>query len=57
MGTFWLLLGGVVLGVVLLLTTHGLAHTLGGGLAGACLVVAFQVRQRVRRAGRSDPDR
>ena len=56
MGSFWLLLGGVIVGVVLLLTTHGLPHTLGGGLAGACLVVALQLWLHIRRTGRSDPN-
>ena len=56
MGSLWLLMGGAVLGVVLLLTTQGLLHTLGGGLAGACLVVAFQLWRHLRGMGGSDPN-
>ena len=51
-GTLWLLMGGAVLGVVLLLSTQGLVHALGGGLAGACLVVALQLWLRLRRTDR-----
>ena len=34
---------------VILLTTQGLPHALGGGLAGACRLVAFQLWLRLRR--------
>jgi len=55
-GTLWLLMGGAMLGIALLLATQGLLHTLGGGLAGACLVVAFQLWLRLRRPDGSDPN-
>jgi hypothetical protein len=42
MRTLWLLVPGAALGVVLVLTTSGLPHAVGGGLTGACIVVAVQ---------------
>jgi|GEM_PF-3044357 len=56
MGSFWLLIGGAVLGIVLLLATSGLPHALGGGLAGACLIVALQLWRHLRRTNGSDPN-
>jgi hypothetical protein len=54
LGTFWLLIGGAVLGLVLGLTTEGLARALGVGLLGACLVVAVQLWLQLRRRRRPD---
>jgi hypothetical protein len=51
----WLLVAGAILGGVLILTTQGLLHALGGGLSGACTVLAVQVWLERRRANRASP--
>jgi hypothetical protein len=56
MSTFWLLASGAILGIVLILTTHGLPATLGGALTAACVVVAFQLGLHLRRARGASPN-
>jgi hypothetical protein len=51
-GSFWLLMVVAAAGVILAVTTHGLTHTLGVALAGACVIVDVQLALVLRREKR-----